>query len=49
MRKKGVQIRIIRALAGPAFCCLAFSCAQKIDPQTADLEVRKLLKDVPSF
>ena len=49
MRKKGVQIRIIRALAGPAFCCLAFSCAQKIDPQTADLEVRKLLKDVPGF
>ena len=32
--------------------CLAFSllgCSRKIDPKTADLEVRKLLKDVPGF
>ena len=30
-------------------CCLVFSCAQKIDPKTADMEVRKLLQDAPGF
>ena len=32
--------------------CLVFSllgCSRKIDPKTADLEVRKLLQDVPGF
>ena len=30
-------------------CCLVFSCAQKIDPKTADIEVRKLLQDAPGL
>ena len=49
MRKKGGLIRIIQVLAGPTFCYLAFSCTHKVDPKTADLEVRKLLEDAPGF
>jgi hypothetical protein len=38
-----------RAMVAHTLCCLAFSCAQRIDPKTADLEVRKLLQDAPGF
>ena len=38
-----------RTFACIVVCCLAFSCSQKMDPKTADLEVRKLLKDAPGF
>ncbi len=40
---------LIRAWAVSALYCLVFSCSQKMDPKTADLEVRKLLHDVPGF
>ncbi|HAF59029.1 MAG TPA: hypothetical protein DCL00_05520, partial [Opitutae bacterium] len=45
-RKRGYFFRAMVALT---LCCLAFSCAQKIDPKTADMEVRKLLQDAPGF
>ena len=38
-----------RAMVCLVLCCLIFSCAQKIDPKTADMEVRKLLQDAPGF
>ena len=45
-RKRGYFFWAMVALT---LCCLAFSCAQKIDPKTADMEVRKLLQDAPGF
>ena len=38
-----------RALISLTPCCLVFSCAQRIDPKAADIEVRKLLQDAPGF
>ena len=38
-----------RALISLTHCCLVFSCAHRIDPKAADIEVRKLLQDAPGF